>query len=316
MTGQIDVILPVFLVIGFGYLAAWKGLFSQAAVEGLMRFAQNFAVPVLLARSIARLDLGASYDLGLMVSFYAGAITCFVIGAAVARGLLRRTGPDAVAIGFACLFSNSLLLGVPITERAYGSEALAGNFAIISIHSPLLYTIGIVAMEAVRSHGTGAGLSRVGLNALVGVLRTPLVIGILTGFAIQAAEATTGLALPAPIWSAMDMIAAAALPAALFGLGGVLLRYRPEGDGRAIAMVTGLSLLVHPAIAYGLGHFLFQLPDAGLRSAIVTAAMAPGVNAYLFANMYGAAQRVAASSVLVATAGSILTISLWLAILP
>ena len=53
-----------------------------------------------------------------------------------------------------------------------------------------------------------------------------------------------------------------------------------------------------------------------MRSAVMTAAMAPGVNAYLFANMYGAARRVAASSVLIATAISIGTASLWILILP
>lgn len=316
MSALIDVILPVFLVIGFGYLLAWKGLFSAPAVEGLMRFAQNFAVPVLLARSIAKLDLSASYDPGPMLSFYAGALSCFAIGSLAARIWLKRTGPDAVAIGFAAMFSNSLLLGVPITERAYGPDALSGNFAIISFHSPFFYTVGIVAMEWVRSHGTGAGLSRVGLNALVGILRTPLVIGILCGFALQALSVLTGQAVPGPLMAAMDMIAQAALPAALFGLGGVLLRYRPEGDGRAIAMVTALSLVVHPGIAYSLAHFVFHTPVAGLRSAVLTAAMAPGVNAYLFANLYGTAQRVAASSVLIATALSILSIWVWLAILP
>ena len=315
MSALIDVILPVFLVIGFGYVVAWRKLFSESAVDGLMRFAQNFAVPVLLARSIGRLDLGASYDIGLMVSFYAGALISFAIGIAGARAL-RRNGPDAVAIGFACLFSNSLLLGVPITERAYGADALAGNFAIISIHSPLLYTIGILAMEAVRSHGTGAGLGRVGMNALIGVFRTPLVLGILAGFVIQAFTALTGHDLPTSLWAAIDMIARAALPAALFGLGGVLYRYRPEGDGRAITMVTVLSLILHPAVTYALGRFGFALPTDALRSATLTAAMAPGVNAYLFANLYGAWRRVAASAVLIATALSILTIWLWLALLP
>ncbi|MEZ5884730.1 MAG: hypothetical protein R3D53_12975 [Paracoccaceae bacterium] len=33
-------------------------------------------------RSIGRLDLGASYDPGLMLSFYSGALTSFVIGIA------------------------------------------------------------------------------------------------------------------------------------------------------------------------------------------------------------------------------------------
>ena len=58
------------------------------------------------------------------------------------------------------------------------------------------------------------------------------------------------------------------------------------------------------------------LDTAGLRSAVMTAAMAPGVNAFLFANLYGVAKRVAASTVLIATALSIATIWVWLQILP
>ena len=73
--------------------------------------------------------------------------------------------------------------------------------------------------------------------------------------------------------------------------------------------------MVHPVITYGLGR-IFGLEVPALRSAVMTAAMAPGVNAYLFASIYGVATRVAASTVLVATAASILTISLWLAVLP
>jgi predicted permease len=44
--------------------------------------------------------------------------------------------------------------------------------------------------------------------------------------------------------------------------------------------------------------------------------MAPGFNAYIFANMYGRARRVAASSVLIATAISILSVWFWLGALP
>ncbi|TQS73178.1 AEC family transporter [Rhodobacteraceae bacterium] len=315
MSGLIDVILPVFLIVGLGYLAAWRGLFSASAVDGLMRFAQNFAVPVLLARSIARLDLGASFDPDLLVSFYSGAFVAFGLGIAGAR-LMGRTAQEAVAIGFCCLFSNSLLLGIPITEQAYGPEALAGNFAIISIHSPMLYMIGILLMEAVRSAGTGAGLAQVGVNALKGVLSTPLVLGILAGLVIKFGEALAGHPMPHPIWEAMNMMAAAAIPAALFGLGGVLVRYRPEGDTRAILMVTALSLLVHPAVTYGLGRAVFDLNTDQMRSAVLTASMAPGVNAYLFANIYGVGRRVSASAVLIATALSTLTIWGWLVILP
>jgi predicted permease len=107
----------------------------------------------------------------------------------------------------------------------------------------------------------------------------------------------------------------AALPAALFGLGGVLYRYRPEGDIKTILYVVCVSLILHPAIVWGVGRWNGLSTDA-FRSAILTAAMAPGVNTYVFANMYGKAKRVAASSVLMGTALSILSVWLWLAILP
>jgi malonate transporter and related proteins len=113
----------------------------------------------------------------------------------------------------------------------------------------------------------------------------------------------------------VDMMVKAAIPAALFGLGGVLLRYRPEGDMKTIAYLSLLTLIIHPAITFGLGHALGLNTDQ-MRSAVITAAMAPGVNAFLFANMYGVAKRVAASTVLLATAGTIITAWGWLHVLP
>ncbi|MFD1883682.1 AEC family transporter [Paracoccus pacificus] len=314
MSALFTVILPVFLVIGFGWVVSWRGWFSESAVDGLMRFAQNFAVPVLLFKSMAEMDLGAEFDLKLLLPFYIGAFAAFTVGWLGTRYVLRRPAEDAVSIGFACLFSNSLLLGLPIMERAYGPDSLSGNLAIIAIHSPLLYTFGITLMEFTRARGEDIGIGRVAARALSGVLHTPLVIGILSGLALNVLI-QLGLSVPETVWSAVEMMSRSALPAALFGLGGILYRYRPEGEMRAIAMVCGASLVLHPAITFGLGH-LFGLGAAGMRSAVVTAAMAPGVNAYLFASIYGVGKRVAASSVLIATTVSILTIWFWLSVLP
>jgi len=312
VSALLDVILPVFLVIGFGYAVVRAGLLAEPAVDGLMRFAQNFAVPCLLFRSIAHLDLSAAYDLGLMTSFYAGAFAGFFACFFGAMLVFRRAMPDAVSIGFAGLFSNSLLLGLAITERAYGPAALQGNYAIISLHAPMLYGFGIALMEWARSRG--AGLSGVALTRQItrAILSQSLVIGILLGFAVNLA----GNPLPGFFWSGIDMIAQAAIPVALFGLGGVLVRYRIEGDIGPVLMVTATSLLLHPGITWVLGTQVFQLDTAALRSAVVTAAMAPGVNAYMFAHIYGVGKRVNASSVLVATAASIVTAWAWLHILP
>ena len=309
MQALIEVVLPVFLVIGMGYAAVWRGLMSDAAVDGLMKFAQGFALPCLLFRALSDLDLGQHFDLALLGSFYAGALAGFLAGLLGARFFFARPWEDSVAIGFCCLFSNSLLLGVPIAERAYGAESLAANYAIVALHAPFCYLIGIGAMETVRNRGGGIGATLLRIARALG--SNALVIGLALGLAVNL----TGLHVPAVLTDALDLMIRAALPAALFGLGGILYRYRPEGDLRTIAYVMAISLVLHPVVTWGLGKSLAL--DAGqLRAAVLTGAMPPGVNAYLFANMYGVAKRVAASSVLLSTGAAILSAWIWLGILP
>jgi malonate transporter len=312
MQALLDVILPVFLVVGYGYLARLRGWISDDAVAMLMKFAQNFAVPLLLFAGIVRMDLGESFHIPLLLSFYLGAFSGGLFAFCGARYLFKRSLTDSVAIGFIGLFSNSLLLGIPITERAYGVEALGWNFAIISIHAPLMYSIGITAMEVARARGQNLSAMKLVKQVGSAIFHNPLIIGIAAGWVVNI----SGLPLPTPVWDAVDLMKTAAIPVALFGLGGVLVRYRPEGDMRMIAWTVAASLLVHPLVTYGLGHVVFNLEIGPLRSAALTGAMAPGVNAYLFADMYGSAKRVAASSVLIGTALSLLTIWCWLAILP
>ncbi len=310
MQALLDVILPVFLVIGFGYAATRLKLFPESAVDGLMIFAQNYAVPCLLFLAIWRIDLRADLSLPLLASFYGGAFAGFAFAFLGALLLLHRPLTDSIAIGFCGLFTNTVLLGLPITERAYGPDALAGNYAILSIHALSLYTFGILAMELARAGS--AGLRGIWGKTAGTLLRNPLMIGILLGFAFNI----TGAPVPAVAQAALGTMSSAAIPAALFALGGVLTRYRAEGDRIAIGWVVAASLLVHPAITWLLARHVFALDTAQLRSAVLTAAMAPGINTFLFANMYGVAKRVAASGVLIGTSLSIFTIWGWLHVLP
>lgn len=308
MSALIEVILPVFLVIGFGYVAVWRGLFSDAGVDGLMRFTQRFAIPCLLFAAIADLDLAQNFDLRLLASFYAGALAGFGAGVAGARWLFGRPWEDCIAIGFCGLFSNSVLLGLPISERAFGADSLAPNYAIIAIHSPFCYFIGITAMEIVRNRGrTGPQTVRAILRAM---FSNALILGIAAGFAVNL----SGMPVPVVVRDALDLMIRAALPAALFGLGGVLVRYRPEGDLRTVAYIVAVSLVLHPAVVWLAGSAA-ALPPEAFRAAVITAAMPPGINTYLFADMYGRARRVAATGVLAGTAASLLSVWLWLILL-
>jgi predicted permease len=301
----LDVVAPVFLVIGCGWFVMRRGLFSEAMVDGLMRFATQLAVPCLLFRAISRLDLSQAYDWGLMSGFYLGATVSFAAAGLISWRWFKRRPGEAVAIGFGALFSNSVLLGLPISERAWGADNLDSVYAIISVHAPFCYLLGISCMELIRSDGRSLlETTRVVLRAM---FRNSLMIGIGLGFAVNLSE----LRLPGFVLSAVDIMAEAALPVALFGLGAVLTRYRIKSTLSEVSVVVSFSLLLHPLVALLVCRAL-GVDQTLTGMAVLVAAMAPGVNTYLFADMYRRGLDIAASTVVLGTAASVFSISLWL----
>jgi predicted permease len=306
MLAVLGVVAPVFLVVGAGYSAArWNG-FGRGWVDGLMAFTVRYAAPLLLFTGMYRLDLAQAFDLRLWASFYAGSTGSFVVGILLARYVWKRRPGEAVAIGFCAMFSNTLLLGLPVMTLAYGEESLAPAFSILAIHAPFHYVIGIVTMEVLRRDGAGA--LETATRAARAILSNALTIGIASGLLLNA----VGLRLPDFAETAVDMLARAALPVALFAIGGALTRYAIRADLGEAAMATTLSIVIHPLVAWTLATQVFDLPQDLLRAAVVTSAMPTGMNGYVFAAMYDRAVGAAASTVLLSTALSVLTISFWL----
>ena len=309
MEALLDVILPVFLVIAFGYVAVLRNFLDAPAIDGLMKFSQNFAIPLLLFRAISTLDLEAGFDPALLGSYYTGSFSVFMIGMFGAVYLFKRSWEDSVSVGFSALFANSVLLGLAIMERAYGRDALAPNYAIVAIHAPFCYFLGISPMEVVKT--SGGAFSVTAFRVVRAMFSNNLMIAIGLGFVVNL----SGISMPVALSGAFDLVIRAALPTALFALGGTLTRYRPEGDMKVVIWICALSLFLHPSIAYLMGTAVFDLSEAQLKGAVLTAAMAPGVNSYLFASIYGAAMRIAATAVLTGTLFSILSVAIWLTIL-
>jgi predicted permease len=309
MLGEIlNIIAPVFIVVGAGYLAVRLGLFGIEAIDHLMKFATTFAIPCLLFLATSTIDLGAAFDWRVLTAYYGASISGFVLTYLVARKLFKRRPGEAVAVGFAALFSNLVLIGLPIAERAWEPSALAPNFALVSVNAPVCYLVGITAMELLRADGRNAiATTGVVLNAM---FRNSMMIGIVLGFAVNL----SGLPLPAVLLSAIDLMARASLPVALFALGGVLTRYTLKHSLGEAGTVSVISLVLQPALTLLIATQL-ELPRQTTHQVVLMAAAAPGLNAYLFASMYNRALGASASSVLLSTLLSVFTMSAWLVIL-
>ena len=309
MLDILTIVLPVFMVVGAGYAAVYFKGFSGEYADGLMRFTQTFAIPCLLFGAVARLDLATVFKPQILLPYYIGSTTCFILGIAGAILIFKRRKGEAVAVGFCAMFSNSVLLGLSIVERAYGAAAIETIVAIIAIHAPFCYILGITTMELLRADGRR--LDQTAFIVIKAIFSNGLMIGLLLGFLVNL----SGLAIPGSLNSAIEMISRAALPAALFGLGGVLVRYGLRNNIREVAMIAAIRLVVHPLIALFLAHQVFGLATEITSVIVLTAAMSPGVNVYVFANMYDRAKGTAASSILISTVLAVFSVSIWIKIL-
>lgn len=304
----LNIVAPVFVVIAAGYAAVRFGVMDVEPVDQLMTFAIQIAIPCLLFRATSTIDLAVAFDWRLLLAYYAAALGSFAAAFFIVKGIFRRRPGEAVGVAFAALFSNLVFLGLPISERAWGVDSLAPNFALVAVNAPICYLIGITTMEMLRADGRGVvETTRI---VILAMFRNSLMIGIGLGFIVNL----SGLALPAALNSAIELLAQASLPVGLFALGGVLTRYSMSRSLGEAGVISGLSLAVQPALTLLFAGWL-ELPEATTRSIVLMAAVAPGLNAYLFASMYNRGLDAAASSVLLATLLSVFSISAWLIVL-
>ena len=262
MTIVLSVTIPVFLVISVGYIAVWHGFMNDKHVDGLWKFAQGFAIPCLLFKAIWQLDLGNDFNSPVLPAYYAGSLVNFLLGGLGAKLIFNRSIEDSISIGFTAMFANAVLLGLAINGRAYGLESIPSAYAIIAIHAPFCYLIGITAMEIAKSENLK--IKELILNVSKAIFKNSLMIGIGLGFVANFLN----LSLPSFASDTLDLIVLAALPAALFGLGGVLVRYNPRGDLKLIAYLCVISLIIHPLITMTVAKNIFALPPETFLSLI------------------------------------------------
>ena len=304
------IVAPVFALVATGYLAVHFGGIPRTGIPGILAFVNNFAVPILLFRAMLDIDFATVFNGKMIAGYYLSALFTLAAAIFIARAVFKNRPGEAVASAFGAYFSNTVLLGLPIVQRAYGAEALPIMYSIIGFHSPTLMTVSLIVMEISRRDGASAG--KVALAAVRRILTHPLLIGIALGLIGNLLNIT--LIEPADAFT--RMMSQAVLPAALFGLGGALHDYRIRDNWVLSGTMSLIKLMAMPALVYVAVVLVLKVDPIFARIAVITSAMPSGINAYVFATSYNRSVEVAASSVLITTAASVLTVTFWLYVFP
>jgi malonate transporter and related proteins len=307
MSAFVDIVLPVFALLGIGYAAAVLGYFDEVATRALSRFVFQFALPVMLFSSLAAQGWPGDFAPSYLVAFYAGVVVSAGAGALLARALGRQAAGDRIVAGFAACYGNVILLGIPLVLTALGEAATLPLFVLITFHGSILMTLVTILLERGSADRPAGGRLRA---AATGLVQNPILVGLFAGIAFGA----TGLSLPGPVAASAELLGRAALPAALFAMGASLAGYQIRGAiGLAVGLVA-LKTVLQPLVVWLLVDHVFLIARPWSDTAILLAAMPTGVNAYLFAARYRSGEAEAATAILLSTAFSLVTVSAILAL--
>jgi malonate transporter len=303
MQTSIAIVLPLFALILCGYGFARGRLIGPDGVRGIAAFVFNLAVPALLFRSMATGLPQGGAPLDVVYTYYLGGVIVFALSMLVGRVILGLDLVKQALMAITAVFSNSVLIGIPLIFAAFGTEGQLAVLLITSLHSAIFVTLATVIVEI----GRGKGASPASL--LGAVLGNPLLISVLIG----GAWGLLGWPIPAPVDTFARLLAGAAAPAALFALGATLAAFRIAGDLRDVTVIIVIKMIVHPLVMWLLATQVFALGPTETAVAVILAALPSGVNPFILAQRYDIYVQRAASSVLITTALSVLTAALLLA---
>lgn len=298
---------PLFALVGVGY-APMRWLHWPASLAtALNRFVFTVALPAMLFRMMSGFSHLPPVDSRLLLAFFGGCLIVFGFGRWLAWRRLRLDGTAQSIFAMAGIFSNNVLLGLPLAQATLGAAALPSVALVLAFNSLILWTLVTVSIEWAR-HGSLSwrGLGKTAAAVAVNPIVASIVGGTLFGMA--------GGVIPPWLDVPLMLVGQVAGPLALVALGMGLAEYGIRAGWRQSATICAVKLALQPLVVWLLA-WLLRLPATETRAVVLMGALPVGANVYLMSRQFGALEGPVAASLVMSTALAAITVPLVLTLL-
>lgn len=303
MTGLLGIIGPVFGLIVMGALAVRLKWLEMPAIKGMSDFVFFAAMPSLLFLSITTAPPLRLVDVA--GSFLAGALVLFVLALGVGRRFMGLRLAAAAIFALNSVFGNTVMLGIPIVDAAYGREGVANLLAVVAFHSAFLLPLATILIEA--DTGRGRGVFGVLWASVPGLIRNPVIVTMVVALGWRA----LGLGVPGGIQRFLSLLGGAGPPLALFCLGASLPKPQGWSDVGEVLVGGALKLLVMPVLVGVIAHAV-GVTGVAFKVVVLASALPTGANAFMLARRFSTMAEASASTVVASTAVSVGTLAVLL----
>lgn len=298
--------IPVFLVILLGYFLRRVGLLDEHFNKIANDYVFKCALPVNLFLSIAKMDFYSDFDPKFCLFCFLSTVVMF-LGIWGLAALIMKDRTQVGAFAQAAARSSAAILGIAFAVNIYGDSGMVPMMIMSAVPFFNVFAVLILSFspraDGTEDTGSGSAVRR----ACIGVLKNPLIIGIVLGVPF----ALLRLKLPAMLLSAMNSVGGTASPLALLVVGAAFSGSEALTRWKPAAVASFIKLVVLPAIFLPLAVWM-GFRGSELIAILIMVGAPTTVSCFVMAKSMHADTVLTSNAVLMATLLSSVTITFWI----
>jgi len=288
-------IVTMVILMTIGFICAKTNLIDLATNKKLSSFVLMLVNPLVIFLSYQR-DFEMDLLIGLVISLGL-AVLSYAISLIVTHVIYHNRNGNTFALEkYACVYTNSGFIGIPLVQGVFGSEGVFYLTAYLTVFNLLVWTHGVIIMSGRRDF-------RSIRQALVSPPLLATLLGLVT-FLVRF-QLPEFLAVP------MGLLGATNTPLAMIvaGVSMTQVNIRAMVTNSHIYVLAVIRLLLIPLLVVA-AFSLFSLPTILTGTSIIAVATPVAANIILFAYRYNRDELYATQLFVATTLLSLFTLPL------
>ena len=301
MTDVLNLTIPMFSLIGIGYLLKKIQFMSEQDGTVLSKFAFYILLPPLMFTSILSGDASKSLNINFIFSYEIITISIFVLTYLLGLLIKLKTMEKAI-FGLNAAYPNYGYIGVPLCILAFGAEA-AIPLALILLADTFVLLTTLIFYKLTETRKTS--LRELSKEIIQRFIYNPLMMSVFVAFIFS----TVDIKIVTAIDRTLSIVAASATAVALIALGVSLNVTSIKNQKSVLFFITVIKLIVHPILIFIVFQFQTYIDPIWVKTAIVCASLPVAANVFVLANYYKNFESESAAAITVTTIVSSITVT-------
>ena len=138
-----NAVIPVVLLVGFGYFLKRQGYFSKATITPLNKLCFDLLLPIVTFNNIRKINLNEVFDLRFVL-YAAGSILAAIFLLVVIVPLFEKDKKKQGVIIQGIFRSNFVMLGIPLSSYIAGENSAALASMLVMVIVPIFNAAAVV----------------------------------------------------------------------------------------------------------------------------------------------------------------------------